>query len=146
MGMKVRYVMLLVVMLLSSAVKALEKSPGKQDTIIVPQVDVVPQFKGGVSAWNRFLQNRMNISELVGSMDSTAYVTYGTRQTAVLEFTVCEDGEVCDVVVLNRDKISPIFEKEVLRVMSRSPKWEAATKDGKPVRTKFKQTIMAILD
>ncbi len=144
--MKVRYVMLLVVMLLSSAVKALEKSPGKQDTIIAPQVDVAPQFKGGVSAWNRFLQNRMNINELVGSMDSTAYVTYGTRQTAVLEFTVCEDGEVCDVVVLNRDKISPIFEKEVLRVMSRSPKWEAATKDGKPVRTKFKQTIMAILD
>lgn len=144
--MKVRCVILLVVMLLSSAVKAAEKSVGKQDTISTGHVDTMPQFKGGVAAWNRFLQNRMNISELVRTMDSTAYVTYGTRQTAVLEFTVCEDGAVCDVVVVNRDKISPLFEKEVLRVMSRSPKWDAATKDGIPVRTKFKQTIMAILD
>lgn len=144
--MKVRYVMLLVVILSSSAVKATEKWGSKQDTSIITDIDMVPQFKGGVSAWGRFLQNNLNVSDLSRTMDSTAYVTYGVRQTAILEFTVCEDGSVCDVIVVNKEKISPEFEKEVLRVMRKSPKWISATKDGRPVRTRFKQSIMAILD
>lgn len=118
----------------------------QQDTSVVTDIDVAPQFKGGVRAWNNFLQNNLNVSDLVRTMDSTAYVMYGVRQTALLEFTVCEDGSVCDIVVANKEKISPEFAKEVLRVMKRSPKWISATKDGVAVRTRFKQSIMAILD
>lgn len=123
-----------------------KKSSLYQDTSIVADIDVAPQFKGGINAWSRFLQNNLNVSNLAQNMDSTEYVTYGVRQTAILEFTVCEDGAVCDITVVNKDKISPDFAKEVLRVMKRSPKWISATKEGVPVRTKFKQSIMAILD
>lgn len=117
-----------------------------QDTSIVVDIDVAPQFKGGINAWNRFLQNNLNVSNLARDMDSTNYVAYGVKQTAILEFTVCEDGSVCDIIVANKHEISPDFAKEVLRVMKRSPKWISAKKEGVPVRTKFKQSIMAILD
>lgn len=116
------------------------------DTSIVVDVDVVPQFKGGVRSWNNFLVQNLNVSRLANAMDSTAYVTYGAKQTAMLEFTVCEDGRICEVIVVNKDKISPELEKEVLRVMNRSPKWVPAMKDGKVVRTRFKQSIRAILE
>lgn len=118
----------------------------RSDSTIIMDVDVVPQFKGGGRAWNAFLQRNLDISDLAAAMDSTTYVTYGSKQTAILEFTVCEDGQVCDVTVANSDKISPELTKEVIRVMNKSPKWIPATKNGMAVRTRFKQSIMAVLD
>lgn len=143
--MRVGVIIVLCLLCISSYAKE-KKFDLHQDTSIVTDIDVAPQFKGGINAWNRFLQNNLNVSNLARDMDSTEYVTYGVKQTAILEFTVCEDGSVCDITVANKDKISPDFAKEVLRVMKRSPKWISATKEGVPVRTKFKQSIMAILD
>lgn len=79
-------------------------------------------------------------------MDSTHYVDFGLRQTAILEFTVCEDGEVCEIDILNESKISPAFAEEAIRDMKRSPKWKPAMKNNQAVRTRFRQPITAILD
>ena len=116
------------------------------DTSIVRDVDIIPQFQGGPRAWQRYLEKTVDIRTVIAEMDSTQYVDFGVRQTAVLEFTVCEDGEVCDVEILNKSKISPAFAKEAMQVMDRSPKWKPAIKDDKTVRTRFRQSITAILD
>lgn len=110
------------------------------------KLDIIPQFPGGNRGWQRFLERNMDIMEAAEAMDSTAYVNYGMRQTAQLEFTVCEDGEVCDIVIINRDKISPEFAKEALRVMKNSPKWQPAKVGERSVRTRMKQSITAILE
>lgn len=117
-----------------------------QDTSVVEHVDVYPQFRGGVKRWNEFLSRNLDIRQAIYAMDSTAYVDYGIRQTAILEFTVCEDGEVCDVEIVNRHKISPEFAEEALRVMNKSPKWAPGLVEGKPVRTRFRQSVTAILE
>ncbi|WP_437920805.1 energy transducer TonB [Sphingobacterium sp. LRF_L2] len=118
----------------------------KVDSLLWNTVDVRPQFRGGIKSWNRFLQQNLNLRNLVNDMDSTSYVDYGLRQTALLEFTVCEDGKVCDVDITNKDNISPLFAEEALRLMKKSPKWIPGTKDGKAVRTRFKQSITAELN
>ncbi|TDS14099.1 energy transducer TonB [Sphingobacterium paludis] len=116
------------------------------DSLIVTSVDTYPQFRSGAGSWNKFVQANLDVRKLVNSIDSTSYVDYGLRQTAVLEFTVCEDGEVCDVAIINKNKISPEFAEEALRVMRKSPKWIPAKKEGKGVRTRIKQSITALLD
>ncbi|MBD1423414.1 energy transducer TonB [Sphingobacterium chuzhouense] len=116
-----------------------------KDSLIVYDVDRYAQFNGGVTGWNRFVRENLDIRDIVSSIDSTTYVDYGLKQTAIMEFTVCEDGIVCDIEIVNRNKISPEFVEEALRVMKKSPKWMPALKNGKPVRTRFKQSIVAIL-
>ncbi|KGE14085.1 energy transducer TonB [Sphingobacterium deserti] len=116
------------------------------DSLIVTSVDTYPQFRSGTGSWNKFVQANLDVRKLINSIDSTSYVDYGLRQTAILEFTVCEDGEVCDVDITNKSKISPEFAEEALRVMRKSPKWVPATKAGKGVRTRIKQSITALLD
>ena len=116
------------------------------DSSIVREVDIIPQFVGGAIGWQRFLENNLNLSSVFMGMDSTEYVQYGLRQTAILEFTVCEDGEICDIDIVNKSKISPAFARETMRIIKKSPKWKAAIKDEKPVRTRIRQPIVAILD
>lgn len=116
------------------------------DSSIVREVDIIPQFVGGAIGWQRFLENNLNLSSVFMAMDSTEYVQYGLRQTAILEFTVCEDGEICDIDIINKSKISPAFARETMRIIKKSPKWKAAIKDDKPVRTRIRQPILAILD
>ncbi|MFD1769352.1 energy transducer TonB [Sphingobacterium suaedae] len=117
-----------------------------RDTASVSLIDTYPQFKGGLQGWNRFVQQEMNLRKVVNAMDSAAYVDYGFRQTALLEFTVCEDGTVCEIDIVNKDKISPEFAEEAIRIMKRSPKWTPASKNGKGIKTRFKQSIVAVLD
>lgn len=111
------------------------------DTTIYTQVDVIPQFAKGSRGWNDFLNKNLNINKIQWSIDEDAYIQYGLIQRAQLEFTVCEDGRVCDIEVLNANKISPEFAEEVVRVMKKSPKWKPALLNGKPVRTRFKQPV-----
>jgi len=125
---------------------AQEETTVSKDTSIVRDVDKVPQFPGGTRGWIRFVQNNMDITDVVMAMDSTAYVQYGLKQTAYLEFTVCEDGEICDIDILNKNKISPEFAREVFRIMKKSPKWQPAMLGDKPVRTRFRQPIVAVLN
>lgn len=117
---------------------------GAADTLvdtIYSQVDILPRFKGGSKQWNSFVQKNLRIGGLLEDMDEEEYKKYGFAQRAQLEFTVCEDGKVCDVTVVNQDKISPAFVEEVLRLMERSPKWKPGEREGQPVKTRFRQQI-----
>lgn len=114
------------------------------DTIYT-QVDIIPQFSGGARGWSTFLNKNLNVRSIQESIDEDSYISFGLVQQANLEFTVCEDGKVCDVDVLNGDKISPEFKEEVLRVMKRSPRWKPAMRDGQPVKTRFRQPVIVNL-
>lgn len=113
---------------------------------LVQNVDDFPYFKGGVVAWSRFLQNNLDLSRTVGAIDSVAYARYGSRQTAVLKFIVCEDGSICNIEIENPDKVSPEFAKAVLSVMRKSPPWMPGQVKGKPVKTRFRQPVVAVIE
>ncbi|RKE43257.1 energy transducer TonB [Sphingobacterium detergens] len=113
---------------------------------IAQKVDDFPYFKGGVVAWSRFLQNNLDLTRTVGAMDSVAYAKYGSKQTAILNFIVCEDGAICNIEIENREKVSPEFAKAVLAAMRKSPQWMPALVKGKPVKTKFRQPVVAVIE
>lgn len=123
-----------------------ENAVVKQDTGIVRQVDKIPEFRGGASGWATFVRNSFNAYRVIESLDSVDYVKYGARQTAILEFIVCEDGTICNIEITNRDKISPAFAKEALRVMKQSPKWEPAIYKDRAVKTRIRQNIVGVLE
>ncbi len=118
----------------------------KQDTGIVRQVDKIPQFRGGTSGWSTFVRNNFNAYQVIESLDSVDYVKYGARQVAILEFIVCEDGTICNIEITNKDKISPAFAREALRVMKQSPKWEPAIYNDRAVKTRIRQSIVGVLE
>ncbi|KKO90320.1 energy transducer TonB [Sphingobacterium multivorum] len=113
---------------------------------IVQNVDDFPYFKGGVVAWSKFIQNNLDLSGTVRAMDSVAYAKYGSRQTAILKFIVCEDGTICNIEIENPDKVSPEFSKAVLSAMRRSPQWMPGQVKGKPVKTRFRQPVVAVIE
>lgn len=137
---------LLVCMFISISLFANGQDKPIIDSSIVREVDAIAQFQGGQQGWQNFLERNMDISDAIMEMDSTQYVEYGLRQTAILEFTVCEDGKVCEFEIVNQSKISPAFANEALRVMKKSPKWTPAVKNKLPVRTRIRQPITAILE
>jgi len=116
------------------------------DSALVKDLDEMPQFVGGSRSWQKFVTGQMNLFPIIEQMDSTQYVDFGAKQTAILEFTVCEDGEVCDIKILNKSKISPAYAKEAMRVMKKSPKWKPGVKNNQTVKTRFRQPIVAILE
>lgn len=113
---------------------------------LVQNVDDFPYFKGGITAWSRFLQNNLDLTRTVGAMDSIAYIKYGSKQTAILNFIVCEDGAICNIEIENPEKISPEFAKAVLATMRKSPQWMPALVKGKPVKTRFRQSVVAVIE
>lgn len=113
---------------------------------LVQNVDDFPYFKGGITAWSRFLQNNLDLTRTVGAMDSIAYIKYGSKQTAILNFIVCEDGAICNIEIENPAKISPEFAKAVLATMRKSSQWMPALVKGKPVKTRFRQPVVAVIE
>lgn len=113
---------------------------------LVQNVDDFPYFKGGITAWSKFLQNNLDLTRTAVAMDSIAYVKYGSKQTAILNFIVCEDGAICNIEIENPEKISPEFAKAVLSTMRKSPQWMPALVKGKPVKTRFRQPVVAVIE
>ncbi len=138
-------ILLLMVMCSSLRAQVIAKRDIPADSL-VQNVDDFPYFKGGVVAWSRFLQNNLDLSRTVGAMDSLAYARYGSRQTAMLKFIVCEDGSICNIEIENPDKVSPEFAKAVLSAMRKSPQWMPAQVKGKPVKTRFRQPVVAVIE
>jgi len=51
-----------------------------------------------------------------------------------VEFIVNKDGSVTNVKVVK--SLTPLCDRETLRVMQMMPRWTAGVMDGKPCRTK----------
>lgn len=114
---------------------------GSGNDTIYTNVDKIPQFDGGRRGWNGFLNRNLDVPMLQRLVDEDFYKEYGWVQRALLEFTVCEDGRVCDISVINADKLPEEFVNEVVRVMGKSPRWKPAERGGRPVKTRFRQPM-----
>ena len=63
----------------------------------------------------------------------------GDENKVFVEFWLDEAGCVTDVTILESG--GEYFDKEVLRVMSKAPKWTPAYRGGKPTRYRIRQSI-----
>jgi protein TonB len=92
--------------------------------------EIPPEFPGGTEAWINYLQRMLRVPD-----DLEA----GDRKTVLVKFGVNADGDVTDAMVMKSG--GNAFDKEVLRVISRMPKWKPGKQNGKAVAVYFTQPV-----
>ena len=101
--------------------------PTKTSDSFKPDSGVVsPVFPGGNQGWSHFLSYYIRYPK-------NAYIQR-IQGTVVVQVFIEADGTLTNPVVLSSP--SADLSNESLRVISLSPKWKPATKDGKPIKVK----------
>ena len=89
-----------------------------------------PAFPGGYPVWMDFLSRNLKPPIEMG---------VGEKKTVVVQFMVNADGSIQNIKVV--ESAGDAFDKEVLRVLARMPRWKAATEDGKSVNAIVTQPV-----
>lgn len=106
------------------------KMPAPEEPVIVEHPDENPEFPGGMAAWTKYLQRMLRVPDELES---------GDRKTVRVKFVVNVNGEVTDIMI--SQSAGKEFDKEVLRVIGRMPKWKPGKQRGKPVASYFTQPV-----
>ncbi len=106
------------------------QTPTPEEPAIVEYPEEKPEFPGGIEAWIRYLQRMLRVPD-----DLEA----GDRKTVRVKFVVNTNGEVTDAVITQ--SAGTQFDKEVLRVIGRMPKWKPGKQRGKQVASYFTQPV-----
>ena len=94
---------------------------------VYEQVDVFPEFVGGMEAMTSYIQERMVYPKEAIANKETARV--------FVEFVVDKSGSVKDVQLKRQGK--KYFDDEAIRVVSEMPKWKSGLLNGKYVNTRL---------
>jgi len=107
------------------------KEPEKIDEPVGPTRE--PSFPGGPAAWLKFLQR---------SLLSPEDIEPGKRIEVYVRFWVDIDGSVSKAEIIKSG--GNVFDKEVLRVLKKMPKWEPALQAGRPIAVAYQQPVIFI--
>lgn len=105
-----------------------------QEPFFVAQDSVPAHFAGGKSAWFRFLKKHINRDTIVMlGAPAGAYIP-------IVSFVVRETGDITDIKVI----YDPGYEAagELVRAVSKSPKWVPALKNGRPVASEQREQMI----
>lgn len=86
-----------------------------------------PEFPGGQAALLEFL--RRHVKYPAAAQES------GIQGRVIVQFFVNRDGSVTDPVVLR--SVSPMLDREAVRVVSSMPRWRPGMQGGRTVRTTY---------
>jgi protein TonB len=114
----------------SNLVEKPAKSEDADDNTIFRKVEIESHYKGGDAAWQRFLLKNFRVPLADEDQSGDA--------TVVVQFIVDKEGNVSNVEPLSGPAQ---LQKEAVRVIRLSGKWEPAIQNGRPVRSYKKQPI-----
>jgi protein TonB len=100
---------------------------------IFEKVEIEASFKGGESAWRKYLERNLNAN--VGPENGAPTGTY----TVYVQFVVSKDGSISDVKPLTNHGYG--MEAEAVRVIKKGPQWIPAVQNGRSVNAYRKQPI-----
>jgi periplasmic protein TonB len=101
---------------------------------IIEISEIMPEFPGGAAALLRFLGKNLQVPEDAPEP--------GERVKVPVKFVVNKDGNLSDVEFLTRT--DNVFRKEILRVVTKMPRWKPGSQHGKTVAVYY--TIPIIFD
>jgi len=121
-------------------VQSQTESSGTDNVVKEPEKNVEPpgptrepSFPGGSAAWLKFLQRILQAPEDVEP---------GKRIEVQIRFWVDIDGSVSRPEIIKSGGAA--FDKEVMRVMKKMPKWEPALQAGRPIAVAYQQPVIFI--
>jgi periplasmic protein TonB len=92
--------------------------------------EIPPSYPGGVEALSRFLANNLTAPE---DMEP------GQKVVVQLRFVVDVDGSISKLEVVKSG--GNAYDREVIRVFKRMPKWKPGSQNGHPVTIAFTQPV-----
>ena len=110
----------------------MEPIPEKEaEPEILETADHMPEFPGGKSALYRFLSRNLRVPELLQS---------GEKVRLQVRFYIDLQGMVNGIEFENRE--DAVFEREVIRVIQKMPRWTPGLRRGKPVQVYYRIPII----
>jgi len=100
-------------------------------------VQTEPSFQGGVESWRKYLVK--NLNSIVPVKNGAKPGTY----TVIVKFIVNKDGSISSIEPLTKHGYG--MEDEVIRVISKGPKWIPAQVNGRLVRAYRKQPVTFVM-
>ena len=97
---------------------------------IFDPVEKQPEFPGGNPAWAAFLNRYLQVPEDLHP---------GEKRTVQVRFQVSAEGEITKFEILQSG--GSIFDREVIRVLKKMPKWKPAIQNGRPIAISFVQPV-----
>ena len=113
--------------------KGIVEEKKEDENKIFEKVEIEASFKGGESAWRKYLERNLNPSAPVdnGAPEGT-YTVY-------VQFVVSKDGSISDVRALTNHGYG--MEAEAVKVIKKGPSWTPAIQNGRSVNAYRKQPI-----
>lgn len=117
----------------------LEKETGNEDfpgistqvtNEVIPIKEIPPSYPGGPQAFSDFLSRNLSAPEELEP---------GDKKTVLVGFWVDADGFISRIEIIQSGGKS--FDKEVIRVLRKMPKWNPAEQNGHKVPTAFSQPV-----
>jgi len=111
-----------------------EEIPKEEEVFFI--VEEMPSFQGGgEDSFRDWIAKNLRYPEIAADN--------GISGRVYVQFAVNSKGEVCDAVVVRG--VDPALDKEALRVVLSSPRWEPGRQRGRPVKVQFTFPINFIL-
>jgi protein TonB len=98
--------------------------------IVLENADVMPQFPGGMDAFEKFLTRNLNHPDDLEAAESILVKA---------KFIVSADGSIEGIEILQSGRKD--LDAEVIRVLHKMPKWIPGMQDGKNVAVYFKLPV-----
>jgi protein TonB len=105
------------------------KANGQELTYTKPN-EIAPSYPGGLQAFKDYLSRHLVVPEELES---------GDKKTVVVHFLVDIDGSISRIEIIQSGGNN--FDKEVIRVLSKMPKWNPAVQNGHKVAVPFTQPV-----
>ncbi|MDX9768988.1 MAG: energy transducer TonB [Tenuifilaceae bacterium] len=99
-------------------------------------VEDMPSFQGGdINKFREYINKNLRYPEIAAEN--------GIQGRVILSFVVEPAGNVSNVRILRG--VDPALDREAIRVVESSPKWQPGMQRGKPVRVSFNIPIIFVL-
>ena len=104
------------------------ETPVEEEDIPFVIVEVKPTFRGGdANTFSRWIAENLNYPEVAREV--------GIQGRVMLQFTVMKDGTVGNIKLLRG--VDPLLDKEAMRVVASSPKWEPGRQRDRAVNVTY---------
>jgi len=116
----------------ATAQKALNKADVKEkDLYVLADVEKSPEFPGGLTKFYKFIGKNFKMSAEANKIK--------IKGKAYMQFIIEKDGSLSDIKTIKDPGYG--LGDEAIRVLKLSPKWTAATQEGKAVRVMYSLPI-----
>jgi protein TonB len=111
-----------------------EEEVAEEEVFVI--VEDMPKFKGGdMNEFRSWVFKNLRYPEIAQEN--------GISGRVFVQFAVNSKGEVVDAVVVRG--VDPALDKEALRVIKSSPKWQPGKQRGRPVKVQFTFPVVFVL-